>query len=188
MAGAGQRRARWNEALLESAVAPAYAALLQEASLLLGPCADFWRLLPLGQGSVPEPWLRVAAALYARLADCPVLHSAVDGGRWLAPAKALLPDAACYSSSSSVRGSAAASTREFAVSAESQHLEAGPQVLEAESGLVSALGHVPPPLQASVLAGLLVQCGVPLVVGLSEEQQRCMLQWGSGVSRVGGAK
>jgi hypothetical protein len=173
MAGAGQRRARWNEALLNAAVAPAYAALIQEAARLLGPCADFWRLLPLGQGSVPEPWLRVAAALYARLADRTLLYSPVDGGKWLAPQKVLLPDAACYTNRSSSGGVVTATQREIG---------------DAEGGAdgedVLRLGYVPPPLQASVLALLLVQCGVPLVMGLSEEQQRCMLQWGSEVTKV----
>lgn len=175
MAGAGQRRARWNEALLDAAVAPAYAALIQEAARLLGPCADFWRLLPLGQGSVPEPWLRVAAALYDRLADRPLLYSPVDGGKWLAPQKVLLPDAACYASrtGSSAGGIVAATQRE---------------TWEAEGGAdgkeVLGLGYVPPQLRASALALLLVQCGVPLVMGLSDEQQRCMLQWGSEVIKV----
>lgn len=175
MAGAGQRRARWNEALLESAVAPAYAALLHEAAVLLGPCADFWRLLPLGQGSVPEPWLKVAAAVYARLAGRPVLYSPVDGGKWLAPARALLPDAACYSTSSTSAGSGADSSSSMAGDA-----VAGLQLVAADRrGDAAALGFVPPPLKASVLAGLLLQCGVPLVMGLSQEQQRCMLQWSS---------
>jgi hypothetical protein len=174
MAGAGQRRARWNEALLESAVAPAYASLLQEAAVLLGPCADFWRLLPLGQGSVPEPWLKVAAAVYARLADRPVLYSPVDGGKWLAPARALLPDAACYDASAD----AADGTDSSSGSKAGTDADAGLQPVAADGrGDTAALGFVPPPLQASVLAGLLVQCGVPLVMGLSQEQQRCMLQW-----------
>lgn len=186
MAGAGQRRARWNEALLESAVAPAYAALVQEAARLLGPCSDFWRLLPLGQGSVPEPWLRVAAALYARLADRAVLYSPVGGGKWLPPQQALLPDAACYGNSSS------------SSSTDSSLADAGPHqqasaAADAAAGFggevalvgVSGLGFVPPPLRASELASLLVQLGLPLVVGLGEEQQRCMMQWTSGVMQVG---
>lgn len=176
MAGAGQRRARWNEALLESAVAPAYAALLQEAAVLLGSCADFWRLLPLGQGSVPEPWLKVAAAVYARLAGRPVLYSPVDGGKWLAPARALLPDAACYSTINTTAGSGADSN----ISSMAGDAVARLQLVAADSrGNAAALGFLPPPLQASMLAGLLLQCGVPLVMGLSQEQQRCMLQWSS---------
>lgn len=188
MAGAGQRRARWNEALLESAVAPAYAALLQEASRLLGPCADFWRLLPLGQGSVPEPWLRVAAAVYARLADRPVLYSPVDGGKWLAPQTALLPDAACYSSSSRSGRNAGSQLHSSSISQLDAGASGAQQPADGDSGVdgaVSVLRFVPAPLQASELAGLLVQCGVPLVMGLSEEQQRCMLQWAPNTAKVG---
>jgi hypothetical protein len=180
MAGAGQRRARWNEALLESAVAPAYAALVQEAARLLGPCSDFWRLLPLGQGSVPEPWLRVAAALYARLADKAVLYSPVGAGKWLPPQQVLLPDSACYSSSSLVTEP----SLQQQVPAAAEAATDGDGDGEAAMSGVLGLGFVPPPLQASGLASLLVQLGLPLVVGLGEEQQRCVMQWTAGVVQV----
>jgi len=190
MAGAGQRRARWNEALLESAIAPAYAALIQEAANLLGPCRDFWRLLPLGQGSVPEPWLRVAAALHARLADRPVLYSPVNGGRWLQPHQMQLPDAACYvgtAPSRSIRASPGDSERPGTTGA--QHStdsseQQGADVVDVGAAEGHLLGYVPPPLYPSPLASLLVECGVPLVMGLSEEQQRCLLKWGSKIAQV----
>lgn len=190
MAGAGQRRARWNEALLESAIAPAYAALIQEAANLLGPCRDFWRLLPLGQGSVPEPWLRVAAALYARLADRPVLYSPVSGGRWLRPHQVQLPDTACYVRTAASRSSRAspgdsAGSGTTAVQDSTDSLQQlGAVVVAAGAPEEHLLGYVPPPLYPSQLASLLVECGVPLVMGLSEEQQRCMLKWGSKVAQV----
>lgn len=189
MAGAGQRRARWNEALLDSAVAAAYAALIQEAARVLGPSPGFWRLLPLGQGSVPEPWVRVAAALYARLVALPVLHSPVEGGRWLAPQQVLLPDAACCAADSNLgsSGKVAVVGSEASVSTAAAAAEGG-TVADAQSAApdLSQLGFVPAPLRASLLASLLVQCGVPLVMGLSHEQQRCMLQWSPKVYQVRG--
>lgn len=191
MAGAGQRRARWNEALLDSTIAPAYATLIEEAARLLGPCSDFWRLLP-GQGFVPEPWLRVSSAAYQKLAGRPVLYSPVNGGKWLAPQQSLLPDAACYLDSVTAKADDAfRSTDAAGLHAGPEEQQPGQAALQpprqhaGTSILSTQLGYVPPPLQASVLAVLLVQCGVPLVMGLSPEQQQCLLQWGKHAQRVG---
>jgi hypothetical protein len=128
---------------------------------------------------VPEPWLRVAAALYARLADKAVLYSPVGGGKWLPPQQVLLPDAACYSSSSST---------DSALTDVGPHQAAEAAAEDGDGVVMSSvlgLGFVPQPLRASELASLLVQLGLPLVVGLGEEQQRCMMQWTSGVMQVG---
>jgi hypothetical protein len=46
------------------------------------------------------------------------------------------------------------------------------------------LGHVGGNAKASHLAQLLVACGVPLVLALNEEQQRCLLQWTPGTQQV----
>lgn len=182
MAGAGRRRAEWNEALLQSAIAPAYAALIQEASQLLGPCADFWRLLPLGQGTVPQPWLQVAAALYARLASLPVMYSPMHGGCWLPARRALLPDAACYSTHAEAAAAAeAAGGRVEGIAGQSQQQK---QPGDAAGFEDQHLGFVPPPQRPSFLALLMVQCGLPLVVGVSDEQQRCLLQWTPDISRL----
>jgi sacsin len=162
MSGAGRRRAVWNEALLNGAIAQAYAALLQEACQLLGPGPDFWRLLPLGQGVVPQPWLQVAAALYARIAGLPLLYSPVHGGCWLPPRRVLLPDAACYD----VPGGDASDA---------------PLQQQAADMVV---GFVPDAQQPSFLAQLLVQCGLPLVMGLTQAQQACMLQWSAASARL----
>jgi hypothetical protein len=97
MAGAGAARARWNEALLADAVAPAYLQLLLSAARELGPRPAFWALWP-GAGSGREPWAVVPRALYRLLAQQLVLWCPSPGGlakgSWLAPNAALLPDAA----------------------------------------------------------------------------------------------
>jgi hypothetical protein len=181
---------QWNEALLEAAIAPAYTALLLEAAQLLGPTKAFWQLLPAGQdGSIPQPWLKAAAALYAGLAQQPVLWSPVGQGAWLTPRQALLPDAACFASAS---GRAGAASVDSAVASEQQQLaaaatEASPSdVWDSDTAAgAGVLGHVGGNAKTSYLAQLLVACGVPLVLALSEEQQRCLLQWTPGTQQVG---
>lgn len=175
--------------MLESAVAPAYAALLLEAAQLLGPSQAFWQLLPAGQaGSIPQPWLRAAIALYAGLTQQPVLWSAVGRGCWLTPAQALLPDAACFVAGSSSTAGAQKAADELAGTADAASnadddagsgLEAG----SAGAGAL-ALGYVGGRLRPSNLAQLLVGCGVPLVMALSQEQQRWLLQCTPGTQQV----
>jgi hypothetical protein len=58
---------------------------------------------------------------------------------------------------------------------------------ERDSGIAAGavvLGHVGGKANASYLAQLLVACGVPLVLALSEDQQRCLLQWTPGTQQV----
>lgn len=93
MAGAGAARARWNEALLADAVAPAYLQLLLSAARELGPSPAFWSLFP---GShAQEPWASVARSLYRLLASQALLWcpEPAPKGTWLTPSAALLPDA-----------------------------------------------------------------------------------------------
>jgi hypothetical protein len=177
VAAAAANPLQWNEALLEAAVAPAYAVLLLEAAQILGPSKAFWQLLPAGQlGAIPQPWLRAAAALYARLSQQPVLWSPVGQGAWLTPVQVLLPDAACYVASSSKYTNAA--------TAELNAVSASGSAADAEDAGALAPGCVGGRLRASCLAQLLVACGVPLVMSLSEEQQRCLLQWTPGTQQV----
>ena len=93
LAGAGAQRARWNSMLLEQAVAPAYAALLEAATSLLGQSKAFDRLWP--QSDVSAPWQVIVPPLYQMVADLPVAWSAASPGRWLPPNRCLLPDEYC---------------------------------------------------------------------------------------------
>jgi sacsin len=94
MAGAGAARARWNEALLSDAVAPAYLQLLSAAARELGPSPALWAMFP--GADAPEPWAAVSRALYRLLTRRPLLWCPAPApkGAWLAPTAALLPDAA----------------------------------------------------------------------------------------------
>ena len=55
MEGGGAARSEWNAALLEEAVAPAYAHLIAAAAAALGPSAAFYSLFPTGP-ALPAPW------------------------------------------------------------------------------------------------------------------------------------
>ena len=93
LAGAGAQRARWNILLLEQAVAPAYALLLEAAASALGPGKEFDRLWP--QSDVNAPWQFLVPPLYRLIADRPVAWTHAAPGRWLPPTHCLLPDAHC---------------------------------------------------------------------------------------------
>jgi sacsin len=93
LAGAGALRARWNTMLLEQAVAPAYAALLEAATSLLGQSKAFDRLWP--QSDVRAPWQDIVPPLYQMAAELPVAWTAASPGRWFPPTHCLLPDEHC---------------------------------------------------------------------------------------------
>eukprot|EP00850_Spirogloea_muscicola_P025588 SM003593S13375 [mRNA] locus=s3593:194:1103:+ [translate_table: standard] len=95
---AGRLRSDWNRCLLEDVVAPAYAALLQEAAEALGPGAAYDTLWPTAGSGTAEPWLGLARAVYAKAAGLPLLASIGGGGggvRWLRPTDALFHDEEC---------------------------------------------------------------------------------------------
>eukprot|EP00955_Chlamydomonas_euryale_P053802 355618-Chlamydomonas_euryale.AAC.1 len=86
LAGSGAQRAKWNEALLENAIAPAYARLLALAAARLGPGEAYARLWP--TADAPAPWQRVVTELFRLVADMPVAWTDALGGKWLAPSQA----------------------------------------------------------------------------------------------------
>jgi hypothetical protein len=114
------------------------------------------------------------------------LWSPVGQGAWLAPRQALLPDAACYNTdTNSVTVTSAAATVGLAETAAAGLNVAG----AATAGAGAAeLGYVGSRCSASYLAQLLVACGVSLVLGMSEEQQQCLLQWTPGAQKVRGTQ
>jgi sacsin len=108
MSGGGAARSEWNVALLEDAVAPAYAALLAAAATALGPSPSFYALFPT-TSALPAPFSLVLPPLYAALARTKCLRaldpasgpgdkdldaSDAPASRWVAPGAALFPDPA----------------------------------------------------------------------------------------------
>ena len=101
MAGGGAARSEWNTALLEDAVAPAYAHLVAAAANALGPTASYYAFFPTSP-ALPAPWSLVLPPLYAALAGAKCLRardpsseaSSDDATRWVSPRVALFPDPA----------------------------------------------------------------------------------------------
>ncbi|CAK7337978.1 unnamed protein product [Dovyalis caffra] len=86
----GKIRSVWNRLLLEDVVAPAYRYLLLGVQQFLGPTDSYHSLWP--TGSFEEPWSILVEHIYKRISDAPVLHSDVEGGKWLMPVEAFLHD------------------------------------------------------------------------------------------------
>ena len=112
MAGGGAARSEWNAALLQDAVAPAYARLVVAAANALGPSAAFYSLFPTAP-ALPAPWSLVMPPLYAALsahkclraldpssslaagdprADKALIAGTAGLSCWVAPSAALFPD------------------------------------------------------------------------------------------------
>ncbi|GAX84471.1 hypothetical protein CEUSTIGMA_g11891.t1 [Chlamydomonas eustigma] len=98
LTGAGAQRARWNVMLLEHAVAPAYAALLENAALILGPGREYDRLWP--TSDVRSPWQAIIPKLFNLVSERPVAWSRSKGGCWLSPTGCLIPDECCLDATS----------------------------------------------------------------------------------------
>ena len=83
--GSGRVRAEWNVALLQSVVAPCYAALLHEARELADDAAAYYALWP--QARPSEPWAHLVDELYARTPrTCTHARAEIDwSGRLLFP-------------------------------------------------------------------------------------------------------
>jgi len=83
MVGDGYIRSNWNYALLNDVIAPLYTDLLLSASQLLGPGAYYNRLWPLQVNG--DVWKKVLDAVYNSAQNLPLLHSSINGGKWLSP-------------------------------------------------------------------------------------------------------
>jgi hypothetical protein len=76
----------------QDVVAPTYARVLSELAGISTSGTGFYSAWP---SSMPAaPWSEVVVQLYARL-DGPVVHSPVNGGRWMRPTDAIYIDEAC---------------------------------------------------------------------------------------------
>eukprot|EP01049_Picozoa_sp_SAG25_P009302 SAG25_NODE_911_length_4794_cov_1.302449_1_plen_1090_part_00 len=89
MTGEGQIRSQWNVALLHDVVAPCYARLLERASTIVGN-EQYCGLWPTKMGA--EPWQTLVRSLYEVGMARSILHTELDGGRWLPPLEAVLAD------------------------------------------------------------------------------------------------
>ena len=97
--GEGQAKSMWNEALLNDAIAGAYARVLMHAQHAGRVDADgetaydHARACTLWPASIPPaPWDGLVKGVFERASKLPCLWSMVDGGRWIAPKDAVLVD------------------------------------------------------------------------------------------------
>jgi len=75
MTGVGQTRARWNEVLLEDAVATSYANLIVQSSRLLGSCEQYIALFPT---STRHPFDLCVTQLYQNLRNEKVFYTGMN--------------------------------------------------------------------------------------------------------------
>nr|XP_043609454.1 sacsin [Erigeron canadensis] len=86
----GRIRSLWNRLLLEDVVAASFVNLLLQVQPILGPTNSYYSLWP--TGSFEEPWNILVEQFYKNVGDSPVLHSDLDGGKWVSPVQAFLHD------------------------------------------------------------------------------------------------
>ncbi|KAJ0674652.1 putative transcription factor C2H2 family [Helianthus annuus] len=86
----GRIRSLWNRLLLEDVVASSFVNLLLQVQPILGPTNSYYSLWP--TGSFEEPWNILVEQIYKNIGDTPVLHSDLDGGKWVPLAEAFLHD------------------------------------------------------------------------------------------------
>ncbi|KAL1292332.1 hypothetical protein AAHE18_20G264300 [Arachis hypogaea] len=86
----GRVRSTWNRLLLEDVVAPTFIRMLLGLTDLLGPTEMYYSLWP--TGSFDEPWSILVQQIYKNIGNAPVIHSDIDGGRWVSPSEAFLHD------------------------------------------------------------------------------------------------
>ncbi|KAL4186156.1 hypothetical protein AMTRI_Chr09g12820 [Amborella trichopoda] len=87
----GKFRSDWNILLLVDVVAPAFCELLVGVRKILGPTEAYYSLWP--SGSFEEPWTTLVKQVYKNISDLPVLHSDIEGGKWVSPTEAFINDA-----------------------------------------------------------------------------------------------
>ncbi|KAL4575550.1 hypothetical protein LXL04_022397 [Taraxacum kok-saghyz] len=86
----GRIRSLWNRLLLEDVVASSFIKLLLQAQHILGPTSSYYSLWP--TGSFEEPWNIMVERIYKSIGDSCVLHSDLDGGKWVSVMEAFLHD------------------------------------------------------------------------------------------------
>ncbi|KAK7310408.1 hypothetical protein RJT34_07912 [Clitoria ternatea] len=86
----GKVRSIWNRLLLEDVAAPAFMHMLLGIKELLGPSDIYYSLWP--TGSFEEPWNILVQQIYKNISNAPVMHSDLNGGRWVSPSEAFLHD------------------------------------------------------------------------------------------------
>ncbi|CAB4295974.1 unnamed protein product [Prunus armeniaca] len=86
----GKIRSVWNRLLLEDVVAPAFTQLLLGVRGLLDSRDLYYSLWP--SGSFEEPWSILVRHIYRNISSAPVLHSDLEGGKWVSPVEAFLHD------------------------------------------------------------------------------------------------
>eukprot|EP00250_Pteridium_aquilinum_P009785 c18934_g1_i2 orf=1-1680(-) len=87
MEGMGKIRADWNSLLLNDVVTSAYHHLLLVAPDDARLDYSFWP-----SGSFVGPWKNMVAEFYRTASQHPILHSEIDGGRWIPLSQAVLHD------------------------------------------------------------------------------------------------
>ncbi|KAH7404684.1 hypothetical protein KP509_15G038000 [Ceratopteris richardii] len=87
MDGMGKIRASWNMLLLNDVIASAYYHLLMNAPEDARLNYTFWP-----SETFSEPWKSMVDSFYEGLSKYPVLHSDIDGGRWLTLPQSVLHD------------------------------------------------------------------------------------------------
>ncbi|KAF5200676.1 Sacsin, partial [Thalictrum thalictroides] len=86
----GKLRSDWNRLLLEDVVAPVFIRLLLGVRDLVSSSEWYHSLWP--TGSFEEPWNFLVERIYRSLGNSPVLHSDLDGGKWVSPTEAFVHD------------------------------------------------------------------------------------------------
>ncbi|XP_071734151.1 uncharacterized protein [Rutidosis leptorrhynchoides] len=86
----GRIRSLWNRLLLEDVVASSFVTLLLQVQSILGPTNLYYSLWP--TGLFEEPWNILVEKFYKSIGDSPVLHSDLDGGKWVPLVEAYLHD------------------------------------------------------------------------------------------------
>ncbi|KAJ8747299.1 hypothetical protein K2173_011564 [Erythroxylum novogranatense] len=86
----GKIRSIWNRLLLEDVVASNFRYLLLGLQGLVGATDSYYTLFP--SGSFEDPWSILVENIYKNVCDAPVLHSELEGGKWVAPVQAFLHD------------------------------------------------------------------------------------------------
>ncbi|CAN1168841.1 SACS [Linum perenne] len=86
----GKIRSVWNKFLLEDIVAPTFRCLVLGVQEFLGASDLYYSLFPVG--SFEEPWSILVENIYRVISDAPLLHSGLEGVKWVTPRDAFLHD------------------------------------------------------------------------------------------------
>lgn len=86
----GRIRSLWNRLLLEDVIASSFTKLLLQVQHILGPTNAYYSLWP--TGSFEEPWNILVEHIYKNIGESRVLHSDLNGGKWVSLMEAFLHD------------------------------------------------------------------------------------------------